>query len=588
MLDNFANRTLGELKLDETALRMVLEDGGAVFKGRACRCIFCDDRRPSAGIYSSNGSGFSYKCHSCGFGGDIADVLGKLRGVAVAEVLKGFKHNSSPHRQLKPKVYPDIAAISAILPGTVHLHRYTNPVTRQPDLLIFRCEEDGDKTFRQCHLVSNGYVLQGIAKPYPIYNRIRILKARRVVVCEGETCVERLQGYGIVATTSVGGAGKASHADWGPLRSKEITLWPDCDPPGRQHMKDVQACLQALNPAPSISVIEPTDLDLQDKDDVVDYIRQLEVLHQDKATITKAILDAVGKARSVGAFQDMTAEVDGIESGKINTVSWPWSKLTEATLSLGNGRVIVICGSGGAGKSLFVIQCLRFWLAQGIRAAVLELENDKKYHLFRALSQESGCVGMATVTWIKAHLPEARQILETYKGFVDELSPSISEKVNGLITLDDVGKWIEAKAAAGNRLVAVDPVTHTVKDAKPWIADNRFLQQAMASAKRHACTVLLVTHPTKGSQGPGLDTLAGASDYARHTDGGIWIERHGGEGKKSKVQTACGTDEAHHSHTVHILKSRDSWGAGFRLAYDFDKTSLALHEIGIIARKRTL
>jgi len=91
--DRYTGRKPDELKQDETALRSILTEAGTSFKGWACACPFCDDKHPSAGI--DNGDGFKYKCHSCGFQGDVLDVIAKVDGIAVAEV---FKRLSRPQQ----------------------------------------------------------------------------------------------------------------------------------------------------------------------------------------------------------------------------------------------------------------------------------------------------------------------------------------------------------------------------------------------------------------------------------------------------------------------------------------------------------
>jgi hypothetical protein len=55
--------------------------------------------------------------------------------------------------------------------------------------------------------------------------------------------------------------------------------------------------------------------------------------------------------------------------------------------------------------------------------------------------------------------------------------------------------------------------------------------------------------------------------------------------QQKKIKTACGTVEAEHDRTIWILKSRDGSGTNSRIAFEFNKNSLTLNELGIIARK---
>lgn len=271
IVDRYTGRQVDKLKLDEKALADVLQEAGADVKGRTVRCPFCDDKKPSASIYS-NANGFAYKCHQCGFGGSILDVIAKADGIEVAEVFKRLKGNA--HAPTKsPVIYPNIEALKAAVPGaTEAVYQYINPKSGEPDLIVIRATTQDGKIFRQVRPEAGGYVMQAPPKPWPLYNRARIQNADTVVVVEGEKTVHALHDYGIVATTSPAGAGKAEYADWISLAGKNVVLWPDADETGRAHMAQVGTILQQLEPTPRIALLEPTDLDLRDKDDAADFI----------------------------------------------------------------------------------------------------------------------------------------------------------------------------------------------------------------------------------------------------------------------------------------------------------------------------
>jgi len=173
IIDRYTGRTVDDLKRDEGALRSVLTDAGTKFRGRACCCVFCSDKHPSAGIYSSNGDGFRFKCHACGFQGDILDVISKLDGVEVAEVFRRLKGDSQPQRQIST-VYSTIEALKAAIPYPVEsVFEYTHPNTGKPELLVLRLKTSEGKTFRQAHPVPASFAFGGISKPWPLYNRRR-------------------------------------------------------------------------------------------------------------------------------------------------------------------------------------------------------------------------------------------------------------------------------------------------------------------------------------------------------------------------------------------------------------------------------
>ena len=182
IIDRFAGRRADELKRDENALADVLREAGADIRGRTVRCPFCDDKKPSASIYS-NGSGFAYKCHQCGFNGSVLDVIAKVDGIEVAEVFGRLKGDTRT-RQQPPKIYPDIEALKAAMPYPVEVvYQYTHPNTGKVEMLVLRMlKPDGDKEFRQAKPVPGGFVQQGPTKPWPLYNRARLKTADTVVV----------------------------------------------------------------------------------------------------------------------------------------------------------------------------------------------------------------------------------------------------------------------------------------------------------------------------------------------------------------------------------------------------------------------
>ncbi|MBN2315942.1 MAG: hypothetical protein JXM79_18595, partial [Sedimentisphaerales bacterium] len=117
IIERFTGRKVDELKRDEKALADVLQEAGADVKGRTVRCPFCDDKKPSASIYS-NANGFAYKCHQCGFGGSILDVIAKADGIEISEVFRRLKGDTRAQKK-HPMIYPDIEALKAAMPYPV-------------------------------------------------------------------------------------------------------------------------------------------------------------------------------------------------------------------------------------------------------------------------------------------------------------------------------------------------------------------------------------------------------------------------------------------------------------------------------------
>jgi len=177
----------------------------------------------------------------------------------------------------------------------------------------------------------------------------------------------------------------------------------------------------------------------------------------------------------------------------------------------------------------------------------------------------------------EAALDEHAEALES---IVRDLSTS---KGLGSDTLEQIGEWVERQAAMGRRIIIVDPITAAVRTDKPWVADKNFLNAAKGTCKRHGCSLLVVTHPTKGALNPDLTNIAGGATYEQNSDVILTLHTHD-DGHTNTVKTACGRSEIEHNRTVRIEKVRNGPGRGVRLAYTFDNTSLTMKEHGVIVK----
>ncbi len=102
---------------------------------------------------------------------------------------------------------------------------------------------------------------KGFPGPCPLYglDRLAARPGAPVIVCEGEKSADAATRLfpEHVAVTSPNGAKAAGKADWGPLRSRALTIWPDADAPGALYAVDV-ARLAGAAGAASVAVVEPS------------------------------------------------------------------------------------------------------------------------------------------------------------------------------------------------------------------------------------------------------------------------------------------------------------------------------------------
>ena len=155
------------------------------------------------------------------------------------------------------------------------LHTYTD-AAGQPILYKIRAKhlQTGEKWLRPMHRNWKGYELGEPAFPQgkPLYRLHELAVNAAAPVCwfvEGENCADALVKLGLLATTA-GSAQSDEKTDFRPLAHRNVTLWPDNDRPGLEHMQRVSRRLRALGC--DVETIGVSRLELPDHGDVVDWL----------------------------------------------------------------------------------------------------------------------------------------------------------------------------------------------------------------------------------------------------------------------------------------------------------------------------
>jgi KaiC/GvpD/RAD55 family RecA-like ATPase len=574
---------LDRTRQDRSALEAELRQAGADIRGNAVKCPFHDDRHASGSIYSDESGVWRYRCQaqSCGAAGDVFDLRHRVSGKPLADVLKDANPTAAAGNKPREAVYANLDDLRAAVGkgGVIEAeYSYSDPDAGKVELLVFRLRTMGGKAFRQCHLTAAGWVQRAPGKPWPLYRRAEIRDAENVVVVEGEKCVEALLSIGIAATTSPCGAGKADHADWGPLAGKQVWLWPDNDEPGRNHIRQVLAILDKLSPAPTIRVIEPNDIDLAEKEDAFDLIAQCRAAGADPK---QAVLDVMAKAKSCSLSSGLRDRIENTISGKWADVPWPWERLTKLSRALLPQTVTILCGTPGAAKSFLVFKALLHWFDAGIGVACLALEEDRTYHLQRVLALLECNIELLDPDWQKANPDEIRAAYAKHQSYLDRFGKRLWDAPVEAMTLDGISAWIRDRARDGCRVMIVDPVTAAAASEKTWVADSKFVNDVKAIMRSHDASLLLVTHPKKGSKLAGLDDLAGGAVYQRLSQCILWLERYKTQ-KRVTVAGDCGRFAVDIDNALHICKARNGRGHGLSLGFKIDWPTLSFAEQGII------
>jgi len=576
-------------RTDKNLLISQLKAAGAeYFNDHKIRCFAHDDRNPSGSIKQGADGVWRFHCFagSCLFKGDVFDVMSRSENRPLKDVLTennptsiaSLRARRDAAEKAPPKVYPSIDAIVAMVPGELEArYTYTNPTTKDADLVVLRYRKDGKKHFWQVSRNHAGWVLQRPEGLLPLYNRTQLADAGSVLVVEGEKCVHALRSCGHVGTTSPMGAGKAKYADWSPLAGKTVYLWPDNDCGGLDHMRDVAAICDRLNPPACVYWIEPAGLNLPEKGDVADFIEG-KTPELARAAVA-AVLDT---ATALGAARELEEMMEATIDGRRAAVSWPWESVTLMTKALLPGTVTLFCGAPGTSKSFAILQVLRHWYALGVPAVVFELEEDRAYHLNRLLAQECGNAGLVDPDWVREHGAEVRAELQKHRALLNAIGRMIYAAPQEQIDYRKVVEWTQARANEGFRLIVIDPVTAVSPQRDVWVADSEFMFRIKTIAREKGCSIVLVTHPRKGvKKSCCMDDLAGGAAFQRFSQTLLWLEAFK-DPKSFVMRGVCGRFTGKCNRALHLMKCRNGGGTNGMIGMMWRGNDLCLAEQGIV------
>jgi len=136
----------------------------------------------------------------------------------------------------------------------------------------YRVTRHDPKAFRPWHRDAGGRWVLGLGGEAPLPYRVPELLAadptEPVFVVEGEKDADALAALGLVATTTVGGAGKGAPELAGALNGRRVVILPDNDEPGQRHAEGLADALQPL--ATSVRILSLSGLPA--RGDVSDWL----------------------------------------------------------------------------------------------------------------------------------------------------------------------------------------------------------------------------------------------------------------------------------------------------------------------------
>ena len=232
-----------------------------VIGGDECQtlCPFHDDHKPS---FTFNNQTGRYFCHGCKKKGDIFHFYGKTNGKGTKRgfgtILRGIANDFGiPWEEKKSKL--------------VKAYDYKDADGN----LISQTLRYEPKDFKQRRPNGKGeWIWKDVFKHIQpiLYHLPEVLKAKEVIIVEGEKDVDNLIEMEFIATTCPMGAKKWRDEYNEPLRGKDIILIPDNDNEGREHMTQVAISLNGT--AKNLKWIDLPNL--PSKGDVSDWIAKFD------------------------------------------------------------------------------------------------------------------------------------------------------------------------------------------------------------------------------------------------------------------------------------------------------------------------
>ncbi len=240
--------------------------------GWSARCPAHDDQQASLSVAAGDDGTALVKCHA---GCDTSAVLAAV-GLTLADLFPA-KASPTPLRKAKPKAIGQ--TYSTAKAAVTELERRHGKkaafwtyldVHGEPVGVVVRWDKPRGKDIRPVALYADGWRINAMPEPHPLYDLPDLAAADRVLVVEGEKAADAARSIGFTATTSSGGSQAVAKTDWRPLAGKEILILPDNDRPGRKYGETVAGILAKLTPAPTVRIVELPDL--PDRGDIVEWL----------------------------------------------------------------------------------------------------------------------------------------------------------------------------------------------------------------------------------------------------------------------------------------------------------------------------
>lgn len=569
-----------------------------------CCCPYHGEDTPSCKVETTH-----FVCFggSCGAKGDAISYLTwqrykkfEVEGAEFIQVLKDgcarlhieFPENKPAAMPVVPKTVYTLEKLKQCCEYQANEHQEkvtfnesTNPDTGAVEFVEVRFDHKTkkrangkpSKRFLQCAAVAGGFIF-GLAGPTPLFNRTRIKESNFIVFVEGFQCAKFLQTLGITATAASGGSNNpVQNVLLEPLRGKTVMIWPDNDTGGAKFADELKIELEKLDCL--VSIVSVTELNLQNKDDVVDFCARIEGTNDEKRIAVEAVLDTTKP-------ETLESRIAANINGTRFAIRHPSFMALSSTMCFLPGTITMICSNPGVSKSMLLTQWIWQMYFDGIDCSLLALESGDVFSQERCLAQMAGNNRLLDPEWQRNNVEQVAQAMDAHMPRINELRKNkiiVAPKDSDIVNPQYLVSHIETEAKSGKKVIAIDPVTMMETGDKCWIDQNKFVRDVKRIVRKRQIRLVLITHPKDENGGISQFNMAGGKAFSQNTDTIIWLEAH--DTIESCIPCEMNPMESRrmkYNRTMHLLKHRVGPAAKKHIGLFMNGATLMHEEIGFI------
>lgn len=368
----------------------------------------------------------------------------------------------------------------------------------QGNMLYFRIRlkhpKTGDKWIRPFHLdtTKQEYIMK---EPHfkdgkPLYHLSAIAKSSTedIWLFEGEKCVDIAEKLNLLVTTS-GGATSSHDADWGPLKNRNIIIWPDNDKEGLEYSKEVAHRLLALNC--HVRQVDIEHLNLPEKGDIFDWLSA-----NPHADIQQVPLIDVLVIESSNILYSKASDI------KPAPINWLWRE------HFARGKYSMIVGDPGLGKSQLTAYIASIVTQAGIWPDKTACEQSGEVIILSA-EDDPACTIVPRLIAAGANLNKVN-IIEAVKAGCDYRGNPVLKQFDFITDIEELDKMLANNTNVTT--VIIDPLSAYLGNTNSHNnSDVRTVLTPIAKlAEKYNIAMICVSHLNKAGNGNAMSRVSGS------------------------------------------------------------------------------